>query len=205
MKTVAILCARADSGYKALPHADVYDAARDARSFPGGLPVVAHPPCRLWGRMFAFARCADPAAEKALGVWCAEQVRANGGILEHPIGSRLWAAAGLPRPGQRDAAGGFTVAAPQGWFGHRAEKWSWFYVCGIEPLDLPVIPFKMGEASHVISSSSHRRGRSKGTPNFRPGVTKAEREATPPALATWLIETAHRCARSLVTTWPLSR
>lgn len=45
---VAVLFARADSIYKGLPGVDVYDADRDARTFPGGCPVVAHPPCRAW-------------------------------------------------------------------------------------------------------------------------------------------------------------
>lgn len=36
---------------------------------------------------------------KELGLWCAEQVRKWGGILEQPAHSRLWEAAGLPRPG----------------------------------------------------------------------------------------------------------
>src|SRR5574337_681161 len=54
--TVAVLFARADSIYKALPDCDVWDAERDARRWPGGCPVVAHPPCRAWGRLRTFAR-----------------------------------------------------------------------------------------------------------------------------------------------------
>ena len=193
MKTVAILCARADSDYKAIPGCDVYDEARDARTFGGGLPVVTHPPCRLWGRLRAFARSKDETAERALGIWCANQVREWGGVLEHPISSTLWPAAELPRPGQRDRWGGFTVAMPQQWFGHRAEKWSWFYVCGIEPADLPAIPYVLGEAERTIGLWSGRcRDR------CRRSVTKRERDATPPALAAWLIETAKRAARHSV-------
>ncbi len=41
MKTVAVLFARADSHYKALPGSDVWDAERDALRWPGGCPVVA--------------------------------------------------------------------------------------------------------------------------------------------------------------------
>lgn len=70
--TVAILFARADSNYKRLPDCDVWDAERDARRWPGGCTVVAHPPCRAWGRLRHFARPRPD--EKALGLWAADQV-----------------------------------------------------------------------------------------------------------------------------------
>ena len=41
--TVAVLFAREDSHYKTLPQCDVYDMARDARTYDGPHPVVAHP------------------------------------------------------------------------------------------------------------------------------------------------------------------
>lgn len=190
MKTVAVLCARPDSIYKTLPGCDVYDAARDARTFSGSGPVVCHPPCRLWGKLATFANVENPHAEKALAHLCVNWVRSNGGVLEHPLSSGLWESAGLPRPGIRDSFGGFTVAMPQKWFGHRAEKWSWFYVCGMSPADLPAIPFELGEASHVIANSPNRQGLA----NARPEVTKRERDATPPQLANWLIDAARRAA-----------
>lgn len=43
---VAVLFAREDSVYKTLPECEVYDMARDARTYDGPWPVVAHPPCR---------------------------------------------------------------------------------------------------------------------------------------------------------------
>ena len=57
MEPVAVLFARADSIYKSMPGCDVYDIERDARTWPGGAPVVAHPPCRSWGK---FAHMAKP-------------------------------------------------------------------------------------------------------------------------------------------------
>src|SRR5262245_24549326 len=72
-KMVAILFARADSVYKCMPDCDVYDAARDARTWPGGMSVVAHPPCRAWGRLRAFA--AYVPGERELAIWAVEQVR----------------------------------------------------------------------------------------------------------------------------------
>ncbi len=55
LDTVAVLFARADSHYKALQGVEVYDMERDARTYDGPWPVVAHPPCRAWGRLRQFA------------------------------------------------------------------------------------------------------------------------------------------------------
>jgi hypothetical protein len=97
MTTVSVLFARKDSVYKAIPGTDVYDIDRDARNYNGNFPVVAHPPCRAWGRLKGFAKPRPD--EKQLAFFAIDQVRRNGGILEHPAYSSLWAAAGLPRPG----------------------------------------------------------------------------------------------------------
>lgn len=43
-RTVATLFVRSDSIYKSLPGVDAWDISRDARKWPGGCPVVAHPP-----------------------------------------------------------------------------------------------------------------------------------------------------------------
>lgn len=110
MTPVAVLFARADSIYKTMPGCDVYDIERDARTWPGGCPVVAHPPCRAWGRLRKFAKPRDD--EKSLGPWAVEQVRTWGGVLEHPAESTLFAHCGMPRPGQfPDEHGGWSVEA----------------------------------------------------------------------------------------------
>ncbi len=178
----AVLFARGDSIYKTMD-CDVWDAERNALNWPGGAPVVAHPPCRLWGALHQLSTA--PAEERDLAFFAVRAVREWGGVLEHPARSRLWQAAGLPQPGERDQWGGFTLSVAQWWWGHKAEKWTWLYVCGIKPLDLPPIPLRIGEASHCIAQSS-RRQRLK----LRPEVTKAEREHTPPALAEWLLSVA---------------
>ena len=183
MNTVAVLFARADSVYKTMPGVDVWDESRDARRWPGGCPVVAHPPCRAWGRLRAFANPAPH--EKDLARWAVAQVREFGGVLEHPAGSTLWADQGLPRPGAHDEFGGWTLPAPQKWWGHKAEKASWFYIVGCEPSDIPPIPYVMGEAAYVVQSRKRH--------DYRPHITKAEREHTPDALAIWLVDLARRC------------
>jgi len=194
--SVAVLFARADSTYKTMPGCDVWDAERDARRWQGGAPVVAHPPCRAWGRLRAMAKPRHD--EKALALFAVDQVRRFGGVLEHPAHSTLWPAAGLPLPGERDAFGGWTLPIQQLWWGHRAQKDTWLYIVGCEPRDLPAMPMVLGEASHVIAQrrTLSDGGRlKKGMPGWRPEVTKAEREHTPPQLAEWLCEVARRCRR----------
>lgn len=189
-----MLFARADSNYKAIPFVDVYDVARDARTFRGGCPVVAHPPCRAWGRLRHFAK--PRIDERELAIWAIRKVRECGGVLEHPAASRLWPELELPRPGRRDAFGGFTLPIHQNAFGHRAEKPTFLYVCGVEPGDIPALPLALGEATHVIAQGRTRKDGTrlkKGMPGWRPEVSKAEREHTPPLLAAWLVDLAIRC------------
>ena len=95
LRQIAVLFARQDSIYKTLPGCDVLDIERDARNWPGGCPVVAHPPCRAWGRLRAFAKPRND--EKELALLAIEHVRQFGGVLEHPAASTLWDAAGLRR------------------------------------------------------------------------------------------------------------
>jgi hypothetical protein len=189
MKQVAVLFARADSIYKTFDECDVYDIERDARIWPGGLPVVAHPPCRSWG---AFAMFAKPRHdERALAPWAIDQVRTWGGVLEHPYASKLWPELGLPEPGQTDMFGGWTLPIHQHWFGHRAEKKTRLYICGCAPYEIPDFPMVLGDATHVIGDVGRA---SNGTK--RPEVSKAEREHTPPELARWLVDLAKVCAKS---------
>jgi len=181
--TVAVLFARADSIYKTLP-VDVWDEARDARGWPGGSPLVAHPPCRMWGRLRQFANGGHD--EKMLAVGAVAHVRKYGGVLEHPAESTLWAHCGLPRPGRfPDSFGGWSMAVDQFLFGHRAEKSTWLYVVGCEPDDLPYMPIRGGRPTHCVRPT-------KSYPRL-PSITKREREATPPAFAAWLVELARRC------------
>lgn len=188
--TVAVLFARSDSVYHCIPGTDVWDADRDALTWPGGCPVVCHPPCRSWGRLRHFAKPRPD--ERDLAIFAVRQVRAWGGVLEHPASSTLWRCAGLPSAGVIDFAGGFTLPVPQWWWGHRANKASWLYIVGVTPRQLPPMPYRLGEATHVVSSS---HGIHPGHPRFRPHLSKAEREATPLEFAKWLVDAARLCRR----------
>jgi len=185
---VSILFARQDSVYKSLPDCDVWDIDRDARNWPGGTPVVAHPPCRAWGRMRHFARPRPD--EKDLARWSVAMVRQWGGVLEHPEASSLWTDQSLPRPGPRmDAHGGFTLAVLQKWWGHRADKSTWLYVCGIDRAKVPAFPINLHESRYVVTSSLYRAG----NPRWKPHLPKDEREHTPEAFAVWLSDLAALC------------
>lgn len=187
--SVAVLFARQDSIYKAISGCDVFDIDRDARTYTGDLPVVAHPPCRAWGRLRQFAKPRPD--EKDLAIFAIDQIRRLGGVLEHPAQSSLWPVAGLPPCGASgDAYGGWSLAVDQFWFGHRARKRTFLYICGIEPSQLPPLPLVLGDAPMIITSS--RRRAADGS-RYRKAVPDVEREATPRDFALWLLEVARRC------------
>jgi len=171
-KAVVVLYARRDSVYKTFLD-DVFDEDRDARTYQGRRPVVAHPPCRAWGRLRTFAKPRHD--EKDLAFHAVQCVRACGGVLEHPAHSTLWEAANLPAPGSRDQFGGFTYVVNQSWFGHAAPKLTWLYIVGAERW-LPSVPFRLGMAEGRVASQG-----------------RAAREATPLAFALWLASVAAQC------------
>lgn len=182
---VAALFARKDSIYKEMAGVDVWDIERDALQWPGGNAVVAHPPCRSWSQLRHFAK--PRPGEKELAPWAVEKVRMWGGVLEHPAGSALWPEMDLPRPGARDEFGGWTLAAPQMWWGHWCEKPTRLYIVGCEPAELPEVPLKLGEASHV-QTYSHKCRR-------RPQLPPSMREKTPPDFAKFLVTIARIAER----------
>lgn len=186
-KLVAALFVRADSIYKTLPDVDAWDEARDAQGWPGGVPCVAHPPCRSWGRLRHMSK--GTAAEKLLAIKALDLIDANGGVLEHPYDSTLW----------RHTAGrkGFTITVDQCWWGHRARKRTTLYIVGCDPRDLPATPLELKEPTHIVAggmpkSPEEAKRKRKAWP-CRPSVTPREAEATPHAFAEFLVEIARRC------------
>jgi hypothetical protein len=188
---VVVLFVRADSIYKTLPGVECYDEARDARTWPGGCPVVAHPPCKTWGMVAPMVTRAKP-GEKELGPWAVEQVRRWGGVLEHPAGSRLFAHCGCAVAGGFADAHGFTSEVDQFHWGHRCSKPTRLYVVGCSPMDVPAMPIRAGKPTHCITQG---HGVRIGHPAFKSRVPDWEREATPPAFAAWLVELARRCSK----------
>jgi hypothetical protein len=186
---VSALYVRIDSVYKELG-LDCWDIERDARNFDGLGPVICHPPCRAWGQL---AHMAKPRPdEKQLALIAIDQIRKVGGVLEHPRGSKLWPEY-LPLPGNTDDFGGFTILIHQSWFGHKAEKKTFLYICGIDRKDLPEIPIKFDAIEYTVSSQIKlKSGR-----RIKKEISKKEREETPINLAKWLIKVAQKCKRTL--------
>ncbi len=190
---VAALYVAAGGCYFDLPGVDPWDEARDARTYAGDAPVVAHPPCQRWGRywsggpMLAGTERAkmkgddDGCFAKAIAA-----VRGRGGVLEHPEASHAWLAFGLlapPRDGGWVPAGdwlGWTCCVEQGHYGHRARKATWLYaVC--HPSRLPELQWgpspsraRLDDGYH--SAEARRRAIKTG---ICQRLSKRERLATP--------------------------
>jgi hypothetical protein len=141
--SVGALYVDPNGSYANMPGVEVWDEARDARTYDGPWPVVAHPPCQRWCR---FA----PGIEKKFGYKVGDDdgcfaaaldaVRAFGGVLEHPAGSLAWRRYDLPKPqsshGWTESMldGGAACYVEQGRYGHPMRKATWLYAYGV---DLP--------------------------------------------------------------------
>lgn len=187
MMDVSALFVMPDSIYKQIG-VDSWDENRDALKWPGGNSVVAHPPCRLWGRLRQFSTA--PESEKELATWAVDQVRKYGGVLEHPAHSTLWPHKGLPGPGQpADKYGGYSLCIDQFWWGHLAKKKTFLYIVGCPMRSIPEYSIRFDAVCHVVSSLGNK------TPKKE--ITKKARKATPENFARWLIEIAKICNKNI--------
>jgi hypothetical protein len=159
-RVIAALYVEKGGCYFGLAGVDPWAEDRDARLYAGPWPVVAHPPCQRWGKLWA----GQPLHIKRTGerkikgddngcfAAALDAVRRYGGILEHPWGSHAWRYFGLnvpPRSGGWIAAElpgtrvhGWTCCVEQGRYGHYARKPTLLYACGV---DLPSLDWGIGE------------------------------------------------------------
>jgi hypothetical protein len=162
-----------------------WDEKRDARTYAGNLPVVAHPPCGPWS---ALRHLHERQEEKALALLAIEQVRRWGGVLEHPASSKLFELF-LPRPGQVDRWGK-TIAVDQCDWGHPARKSTCLYL--VRVTRMLHAPAKR-EPTHWCSGT-HTPGQRGTVP---PGIkvcSAQQRRRTPEAFARWLISLAQQAS-----------
>ena len=138
---IAALFVATGGVYYGISDVDPWDIIRDARTYPGPYPVVAHPPCERWGRYWSGGPSARVRCIKGDDNGCfaaaLASVRRWGGILEHPEASHAWNAYELrkpPRSGgwvRADVHGGWTCCVEQGHYGHLARKATWVYAVGV--------------------------------------------------------------------------
>ena len=178
--------------YFGLPNVDPWDEARDARLYAGPWPVVAHPPCERWGRMWyggpQWIRDGNPRHVLGSDGGCfaaaLNAVRRWGGVLEHPADSLAWTAHGLlapPRSGGWVAAGIdglWTCRVEQGHYGHRAKKATWLVA---NAAAMPSLIW--GPSSPAPSPNSTARPVQPGRRASRTGIcqrmSRKQRRATP--------------------------
>ena len=139
---IAALYVETDGAYFGLPNVEPWDVTRDAREYAGPWPVVAHPPCKRWGRYWSGGPSAKVRRKLGDDGGCfaaaLASVRRFGGVIEHPEASHAWLHHGLNKPPRfggwvvADWFGGWTCCVEQGHYGHKARKATWLYAFGCE-------------------------------------------------------------------------
>ncbi len=201
---IAALYVQADGCYAGLPGVECWPEDRDARTYIGPWPVVAHPPCQRWGRYSEthpikgkFAETGDDQGcfEKAL-----EAVRIWGGVLEHPAHSKAfkpeWFDLGCPPRGggwinAMDGMG-WICHVEQGHYGHLAAKPTWLYRVG-KGVPENLIWGTVGQRIHprALELHGYEKARRIGMMAMVGGKDKTRiREATPPAFRDVLVALA---------------
>lgn len=162
---------------------------RDARTYAGTDPVVAHPPCSQWGKMAIVnaSRWGSSIGEDGgMFAHALATVRRCGGVLEHPAQSFAFARFGLGVP----VHGSWHPIGPREWttqvwqsaYGHVARKSTWLlYVGDVEP---PPLLWSRPEGTRTIGGGV-RTGF-----NSKPRATRSEAVLTPDAFAQELVRLA---------------
>lgn len=195
------------AGVYARPDIDLWDIDRDARTYAGPWPVVAHPPCERWGRYWSGGPSAR--VRRTLGddggcfLSALSSVRRWGGVLEHPEASHAWRYHGLtppPKSGRWVRAGddmGWTCCVEQGHYGHAARKATWLYACGTE---LPDLTWGSCGPRGRLEPGFHSAAERAAAPPERRLVkrlSRAQRVGTPPQFAELLLSIAATAGGSL--------
>jgi len=192
MHKIAALFIENNSIYKGYDFIDCYDKDRDARSYNLDLPVIAHPPCQLWGSLsfVNYKRWGGdhnkPGNDGGLFEFALNTVRRCGGVLEHPANSRAWNKYSLIKPDgvgwQKCLDGGWVCEVWQSAYGHLANKATWLYCIG-EPVKART---ETPAGSHQIGGEC-TQGK---VNNNKPTLKKSEVNKTPQEFAEFLIEIA---------------
>jgi len=198
---IAALFVESAGCYFGIDGVDPWDIDRDARLYAGPHPIVAHPPCQLWGAMAAvnFKRWGGehnrPGNDGGCFAAALRAVRKWGGVLEHPAKTRAWGPHGLDKPNgigwRRDACnGGWVCEVWQSAYGHRANKATWLFYQGEKP------PFDLNWSRPV---GTHQIGfhDQRGKARNKPTISGKAASATPPAFRDVLLRLAEHARGQL--------
>jgi hypothetical protein len=185
---VAALFVQTDGVYFHRPDVEPYDVVRDARTYAGPHPVVAHPPCHLWVNLAAlnFKRYGGehnrPGNDGGCFDFAVRAVTQWGGVIEHPAFSNAWKAHSLPRPTgigwTRHGRCEWVCEVWQSAYGHPARKRTWLFYSGEQAP--PECRWERPTGTHQIGWFDR----------IKPTLSKKEASKTPLALAAWLVEIA---------------
>lgn len=197
---ITALFVEAGGVYDRRDDVDAWTIDRDARTYDGLEPVVAHPPCERWGRYWSGGPSAKVRRKLGDDGGCfaaaIAAVRRCGGVLEHPEASHAWAAFGLTKPPKRGGwipAGdgiGHTCCVEQGHYGHAARKATWLYAVRTP---LPELIWGPCEGRRRLEPGFHsaaERAAASVERRLVKRLNRAERVGTPPAFAELLISLA---------------
>jgi len=189
---VAALFVDPNGAYSKISDVELWDEARDARTYAGSWPVVAHPPCHLWVNL---AGVNWKRYGKQKPAWyldgndggCFASALLNvinyGGVIEHPAFTHAWAAFDLPRPQgigwtHYPESSIWVCEVWQSAYGHKARKRTWLFYSGDRP------PFELDWSRKAGQAQIGWFDRNK------PTLGKREASATPPAFAELLVALA---------------
>lgn len=171
MSGFAALYVRSDGPYPEMtPH--WFDVERDARTYDLDLPIVAHPPCKRWGRFWYADGSETPGNDGGLFEHSLSEVRRCGGVIEHPEGSHAFKVFDLPPPSlgawsRGLSPGEWSTAVYQGAYGHRAKKLTWLFAVIDRP---PALDWALPDKEFAYLSQPGRC--SKGKPRRKCGCDR---------------------------------
>ena len=165
-----------------------FDADKDARNYNGIDTVVCHPPCQLWVNFASlnYKRYGGehnrPGNDGGCFKFALDTVRMNGGVLEHPAGSKAWESFQLTKPKgigwNKVSDNEYVCEIWQSAYGHKARKRTWLLYVGKEcPSDGK---WDRNPGTHQIGHFDIKK----------PVLSKKESSATPVEFAKWLIQIA---------------
>jgi hypothetical protein len=206
---ISALFVETDGVYFDRPGVDPWNKNRDALKYAGPNPVVAHPPCQLWGSMafVNFKRWGGehnkPGNDGGCFAAALDAVQRYGGVLEHPAKTRAWVEFEIQRPfagrwtqahmsqGDWIKSGKSSAYVCEVWqsaYGHKANKATWLYYVGKStPFDLD---WNRPIGSHQCGFHDQR-----GKDKNKPTISGKKASRTPEKFAEVLIALAE-CSRT---------